>query len=93
VGSNPTLSAILRFRSGSYERQAISLRSRTGSKHLTPGNVIRQKKGVSAGIALRFQFCFGVLGHLLIRLQGQFDSQKAYHSKNGSLRKEVRAIA
>ena len=56
-------------------------------------DVIRQKKGVSAGIALRFQFCFGVPGDLLIRLQGQFDFQKAYHGKSGNLRKEVRAIA
>jgi len=56
-------------------------------------DVIRQKKGVSAGVALRFQFCFGVPGDLLIRLQGQFDFQKAYHAKNGNLRKEVRVIA
>jgi addiction module HigA family antidote len=56
-------------------------------------DVIRQRKGVSAGIALRFQLCFGVPGDLLIRLQGQFDFQKAYHEKNGDLRKQVRAIA
>jgi addiction module HigA family antidote len=56
-------------------------------------DVIRQKKGVSAGMALRFQFCFGVPGDLLIRLQGQFDFQKAYHGKSGILRREVRAIA
>jgi hypothetical protein len=30
---------------------------------------------------------------LLIRLQGQFDFQKAFHSTNGDLRMEVRAIA
>lgn len=56
-------------------------------------DVIRQKKGVSAGMALRFQFCFGIPGDLLIRLQSQFDFQKAYHAKSGNLRKEVRAIA
>ena len=56
-------------------------------------DVIRQKKGVSASIALRVQFCFGIPGDLLIRLQGQFDFQKAYHAKNEDIRKEVRAIA
>lgn len=56
-------------------------------------DVIRQKKGVSASIALRVQFCFDIPGDLLIRLQAQFDFQKAYHAKNEDLRKEVRAIA
>lgn len=56
-------------------------------------DVIRQKKGVSANLALRVQFCFGIPGDLLIRLQAQYDFQKAFHSKNGDLRKEVRAIA
>ena len=56
-------------------------------------DVIRQKKGVSANLALRVQFCFGIPGDLLIRLQGQFDFQKAFHAKNGALRMEVRAIA
>jgi addiction module HigA family antidote len=56
-------------------------------------DVIRQKKGVSANLALRVQFCFGVPGDLLIRLQAQFDFQKAFHSKNKDLQMEVRAIA
>ena len=56
-------------------------------------DVIRQKKGVSANLALRVQFCFGFPGDLLIRLQGQFDFQKAFHAKNRDLQMEVRAIA
>ena len=40
-------------------------------------DVIRQKKGVSANLALRVQFCFGIPGDLLIRLQAQFDFQKS----------------
>tara|TARA_B110000037_G_scaffold1819_1_gene2157 strand:- start:13707 stop:14036 length:330 start_codon:yes stop_codon:yes gene_type:complete len=56
-------------------------------------DVIRQKKGVSANLALRVQFCFGITGDLLIRLQAQFDFQKAFHAKNKDLRMEVRAIA
>ena len=56
-------------------------------------DVIRQKKGVSANLALRVQFCFGIPGDLLIRLQAQFDFQKAFHAKNKDLRMEVRAIA
>ncbi len=57
-------------------------------------DVIRQKKGVSASIALRVQFCFGIPGDLLIRLQSQFDFQKAYHSaKNLTLHQEVKSLA
>lgn len=57
-------------------------------------DVIRQKKGVSPSIALRFQYCFGVPGDLMIRLQSQFDFQKATHSaKNLALRKELRSLA
>ena len=55
-------------------------------------DVIRQKKGVSANLALRVQFCFGIPGDLLIRLQAQFDFQKAFHSKNENLQMEVRTI-
>ena len=57
-------------------------------------DVIRQKKGVSASIALRVQLCFGIPGDLLIRLQSQFDFQKAYHSaKNHSLHLQVKSLA
>ncbi len=56
-------------------------------------DVIRQKKGVSANLALRVQFCFGIPGDLIIRLQAQFDFQKAYHASHGNLQTEVRAIA
>jgi antitoxin HigA-1 len=56
-------------------------------------DVIRQRKGVSASIALRVQCCFGIPGDLLIRLQAQFDFQKAYHAKNREILKEVKAIA
>ena len=56
-------------------------------------DVIRQKKGVSANLALRAQFCLGIPGDLLIRLQAQFDYQKTFHAKNGEFRMEVRAIA
>jgi addiction module HigA family antidote len=57
-------------------------------------DVIREKKGVSASIALRVQYCFGIPGDLLIRLQSQFDYQKAYHSpKNQALHCIVKKIA
>ena len=56
-------------------------------------DVIRQKKAVSANLALRAQFCLGIPGDLLIRLQAQFDFQKAYHAKNKELQLEVRVIA
>ena len=57
-------------------------------------DVIRQKKGVSASMALRVQFCFGIPGDLLIWLQSQFDFQKAYHSpKNHALHQQVKRLA
>ena len=57
-------------------------------------DVLRQKKGVSASIALRVQYCFGIPGELLIRLQSQFDFQKAYHSpKNLTLLRRVKQLA
>jgi len=56
-------------------------------------NVIRQTKGVSANLALRVQFCFGIPGDLLTRLQAQFDFQKAFHAKNEDVQTELRAIA
>lgn len=56
-------------------------------------DVIRQKKAVSANLALRVQFCLGIPGDLLIRLQAQFDFQKAFHAKREGLQLEVRTIA
>lgn len=56
-------------------------------------DVIRQRKGVSAAIALRFQFCFGVPADFIIRLQAQYDFQHAYHSKGAEIRREVKALA
>jgi antitoxin HigA-1 len=57
-------------------------------------DVIHQRKGVSPSIALRVQLCFGIPGDLLIRLQSQFDFQKAYHSaKNQSLHLEIKSLA
>lgn len=55
-------------------------------------DVIRQRKGVSAAIALRFQACFGVPGDFLIQLQSQYDFRKAYHSKGGQIFREVETL-
>jgi addiction module HigA family antidote len=56
-------------------------------------DVIRQRKGVSAAVALRFQFCFGVPADFLVRLQAQHDFQTAYHSKGLEIRREVKSLA
>ena len=40
-------------------------------------DVLRQKKGSSTSIALCVQYCLSIPGALLIRLQSQFDFQKA----------------
>lgn len=55
-------------------------------------DIIRQRKGVSAAIALRFQYCFGVPADLIVRLQAQFDFQKTYHAKSYEIRKEVTTL-
>jgi addiction module HigA family antidote len=57
-------------------------------------DVIRQKKGVSASFALRFQLCFGIPGEFLLRLQGLYDFQKAFHAaKNANAFSEVKVLA
>jgi addiction module HigA family antidote len=56
-------------------------------------DIIRQRKGVSATIALRFQACFGVPGDFLIQLQSQHDFRKAYHTKGAEILREVHALA
>ncbi len=56
-------------------------------------DVIRQRKGVSASMALRFQACFGVPGDFLIQLQSEHDFRKAYHAKNAGILREVEALA
>ena len=55
-------------------------------------DILRQKKGVSAAIALRFQACFGTPGDFLIRLQAQYDFQKAYHTKGPAINREVHLL-
>lgn len=55
-------------------------------------DIIRQRKGVSATIAIRFQFCFGVPADFLVKLQAQHDFQKALHSKGPGIRSEVTAL-
>ena len=57
-------------------------------------DVINQRKSVSANLALRFQHCFTIPGDLLIRLQSQFDFQKACHSsKNLKICQKIEKVA
>ena len=55
-------------------------------------DIIRQRKGVSAAIAVRFQFCFGIPADFLVRLQAQYDFQKALHAKGPGIQREVTAL-
>ncbi|MEY3894881.1 MAG: addiction module antidote protein HigA family [Verrucomicrobiota bacterium] len=55
-------------------------------------DILREKKGVSASIALRFQACFGTPGDFLIRLQAQYDFQKAYHTKGPQILRECASL-
>jgi addiction module HigA family antidote len=64
-------------------QQAAALALRVSKAQLS--DVLRQRKGVSASLALRVQCCFGIPGDLLIRLQSCYDYQKAWHSEKGRL--------
>lgn len=56
-------------------------------------DIIRQRKGVSASFALRFEACFGIPADFLIRLQAQHDFRKAYHANGPTIRREVTSLA
>lgn len=55
--------------------------------------VLKNKKGMSAELALRFQHCFAVPADYLIRLQASHDFKKAYHAKNATIENEVEVLA
>ncbi len=77
--SNPA-AALIR---DTIDHHGITQHAAARAMHISTANlcdVLRQRKGVSASLALRFQHCFGIPGDLLIRLQSQFDFQKAFHS-------------
>ena len=54
--------------------------------------VLKNKKGMSAELALRFQHCFGVPADYLIRLQASHDFKKAYHAKSAAIENEVEVL-
>jgi len=54
--------------------------------------VIKNKKRMSAELAIRFQHCFGVPADYLIRLQATHDFQKTYHSKDSEITEEVEIL-
>ncbi len=89
--SNPA-AAVIR---DTLEHQGVSQVAAAKAMNISTAqlsDVIRQRKGVSAAIALRFQFCFGVPADFLVRLQAQHDFQKALHSKGPGIRREVTAL-
>ena len=55
-------------------------------------DIIRQRKGVSASVALRFEACFGTPADFLVRLQAQHDFRKAYHANGPAIRREVTVL-
>lgn len=54
--------------------------------------ILKNKKGVSAELALRFQHCFGVPADYLVRLQASHDFKKVNHAKNKTIQKEVEIL-
>ncbi len=90
--SNPA-AAILRDTLEHHGVTQIEAAKAMGISATQLSDVIRQRKGVSAAIALRFQFCFGIPADFIIRLQAQYDFQKAFHSKGQEIRREVKSLA
>ena len=90
--SNPA-AALIR---DTLEHHGLTQAAAAAAMKISPAqlnDILRQKKGVSASIALRFQACFGTPGDFLIRLQAQYDFQKAYHTKGPAITREVHALA
>ena len=54
--------------------------------------VLKNKKGMSAELALRFQHSFGVPAGYLIRLQASHDFKKAYYAKGEAIKNEVEVL-
>ena len=91
-GSNPA-AAMIR---DTLEHYSVTQREAAAAMKISTAqlsDVIRQRKGVSAAIALRFQACFGVPADFLIQLQSHHDFRKAYHFKGSQIFREVIALA
>jgi addiction module HigA family antidote len=89
--SNPA-AAVIR---DTLEHQGISQVAAAKAMNISTAqlsDIIRQRKGVSAAIAIRFQFCFGVPADFLVKLQAQYDFQKALHAKGPGIRREVTSL-
>jgi addiction module HigA family antidote len=54
---------------------------------------IRNKRGVSPDLALRFEHCFGFSAKTLMALQADYDFRKAYHTNFKELKKKVKPFA
>lgn len=54
--------------------------------------VLKEKRGVSVDLALRLEALFGVSASLLIRMQADYDFQKAYHANREKIVSEVERL-
>lgn len=54
---------------------------------------IKNKRGVSVDVALRFEHCFGFPAKTLMALQADYDFRKAYHANFNNLKNEVKPFA
>jgi addiction module HigA family antidote len=89
--SNPAASVIR----DTLDHQGISQVAAAKAMNISTtqlSDIIRQRKGVSAAVAIRFQFCFGVPADFLVRLQAQYDFQKALHSNGPGIGLEVTTL-
>ncbi|MEO8616338.1 MAG: HigA family addiction module antitoxin [Luteolibacter sp.] len=88
-GANPAAALI----HDTLEHYSLTQVAAAAAMKISPAllsDVIRQRKGVSPALALRFEACFGVPADFLVRLQSAHDFQKAYHAKGPAIRKQVK---
>ena len=76
-----------------YRLTQVEVAEAMGVKASLLNAIIKQKRGVSAEVALRFEHCFGFSAQTLMKLQAEYDYRKAYHSKYKALSKEVKCLA
>ncbi|MFT6862587.1 MAG: addiction module HigA family antidote [Akkermansiaceae bacterium] len=56
-------------------------------------DIFKGRKGVSADTALRLERYLGLSAQLILKLQAEFDFQKAYHTKREAILSEVQPLS
>ena len=70
----------------------VAVANAMGIKASLLNAIIKNKRGVSAEVALRFEHCFGLSAKVIMELQAEYDFNKAYHAKFKALKQEVKPL-